>query len=106
MTLALPWQRFASALCAHALSALPAKDTHNLGFEFREFHGEHRTMRMKDQVAPRRQQVKMTAQRFAQPPLDAIALVRFAQDLADSETDARARRSVRVCRRQKPAHRG
>jgi hypothetical protein len=36
------------------------KDTHNLSFQFREIHGEHRALRMEDQVASGRQLLNVT----------------------------------------------
>lgn len=89
------------------------KDTHDLGFEFREFDGKNRAAGMKDEVSVAWQQVEMTAQHFAHAPLDAIALVGFANDFACGETDAGAssnciliRRVIEVVvHRQKPTHR-
>ena len=60
------------------------KNTHNFAFQFREFHGEHHTLRMQDQVASRGQQIDVVPQNFAHPPLDPIAIVRFAEHFADS----------------------
>src|SRR5208337_2590215 len=79
------------------------KDTHDLGFEFLEIHGEHRAARMEDKVAARRQQVEVTAQSLFHASLDAIALMSFAQHLSGGEANAWA---VSSPRRKKPAHGG
>ena len=66
------------------------KDTHDLVLKFRKFHGEHHAARMEDQIEAGRQQIDVTAQRFAHAPLDAIAFMSLAHDFARGESDARA----------------
>jgi len=90
-------------VCTGLLSICLLENTHNLRIKFREFERQHRSVRMKDQVAAARQLVDMPPQHFAKPPLDPIALVRWTEDLADSKSDSRACR-LTLCR-QEPAHR-
>ena len=77
-----------SRVCARLLGICLLENTHNLGVKFREFERQHRPVRMKDQVAAGRQLVDMPPQHLAQPPLDAIALVRLTEDLAHGKSDA------------------
>src|SRR5208282_4872090 len=82
------------------------KNTHNFVLQFPKLHGEDDAARMKDEVDARRQQVDMAAQGFAHTALNAVALVRFADDFADGEPDARsgsAGRGVDWLRREEPA---
>ena len=74
-----------------------SKDTHDLGFEFREFDGEHRPARMEDQVEAGGKQIHVTAQHFAHAALDAIALVGLAEHLAGGEPNARPWNRVPAC---------
>ena len=92
------------------LSPCLMKNTHNLGFEFREFEGHHRPARMQDQIEALGQQIHVTPQDLAHAPLDAIALMSLAQHFARGETDAGpgrhcSARESRLLRREKPAHR-
>ena len=66
------------------------KNTHNLRLKFRKFQGEHNAPGMKDEVAALGKQIHMAAEGFFHAALDAVALVRLAQDLAGGETHARA----------------
>lgn len=102
------WLCFAGLLrvtrvCTGLLSICLLENTHNLRIKFREFERQHRSVRMKDQIATARQLVDMPPQHFTKPPLDPIALVSWTQDLADSKSDSRASRLTLRC--QKPAHR-
>ena len=49
--------------CASAIGIGLLKDTYNLGFQFRKFHGEHDPLGVEDQVASLRQQVNVLAAR-------------------------------------------
>ena len=83
------------------------KDTQNLALKLREVHGEHDAARVKDEIEARGQQIDVAAEGLTHAALDAVALVSFADDFADRETDARSRRSSRALndlRGQEPAH--
>ena len=87
------------------------QDTHNFRFEFHEIHGHHKAAGMKDEVETLGKQVDVQAHNLAHPALDPVAFVRFANDLADGEADARTRRQLGAriggrLRGQKPAHGG
>ena len=73
--------------CAFGIGLL--KDTYNLGFQFREFHGEDDSLRMDDQIASCREQIHMVAQNLAHPPLDPVAFVRLTQHFARGEPHSR-----------------
>ena len=66
------------------------ENTHDLVLKFRELHGHDRAVWMQDQVASGRQQVQMTPEHVAQTALDAIALVRLSEHLADGKSNARS----------------
>jgi hypothetical protein len=102
------FSRSLSSGVAGSLSPRLLENTHNLGFEFREFHGQHHAARMKDQVAAGGQQIDVTADGLSHAALDAIALVRLAQHFSGSEAGARRARGIAAgrLRREKPAHRG
>ena len=93
--------------CARARPRLlPVKDTHDLGFKFREFDGEHSAAGMKDEIEAGGEQIDMAAQGLAHAALDAIALVGLAEHFACGEADAAGRHARRSgCGSQKPAHR-
>ena len=81
------------------------KNTQNLCFKFREIYGENRSARMKDEVTAGGKQIRMAAKRLAHAALDAITIVRLAENFACSKSDARRRCvTCRVLRGQKPAH--
>ena len=65
------------------------KDTYNLGFQFREFHCEHDSLRMEDQVTAGGQEIEVLAQDFAHPALNSVTLVRFAEHFASCEAYSR-----------------
>jgi len=56
---------------------------------------------MKDEIAVRRQEFEVTAKGLAHAALDAVAFVRFANDLAHGQPHARARHCRRL-RGQEP----
>jgi hypothetical protein len=87
------------------------KDTQNLPLKLREIHGEDDAARVKDEIEARRQKINVAAESLAHAALDAVALVGLADDLADSEADARGNRSSRALkglrgdlRGKEPAH--
>ena len=85
------------------------KDTYNLRLKFREIHGEHHASGVEDQVATLGQQIHMAPNGLPHAALDAITLVRFAQNLASGEPYARTWRLLGagvsgLLRGQKPAH--
>jgi len=100
--LCLAGPRKGPRICTGLLSICLLENTHNLGIKFREFEFQHGPVRMEDQVAPRRQLVDVPPQYLAQPPLDAIALMRRSKHLPHCESDARTSR-LTLCG-QKPAH--
>jgi hypothetical protein len=66
---------------------------------------------MKDEIETVRQETDVMAESLTHAALDAVALMGFAQHLADSEADARRAPRMGTCafsglRRQKPAHVG
>src|SRR5262249_23415689 len=81
--------RFRGSRCvAGRLSMCLFKDTHDLGFEFREFHGEHHAARMEDEIAASGKKIDVAAQDLAHAALDAVTIMSFAQHLAGSKPDA------------------
>jgi hypothetical protein len=85
------------------------KDTHNLGFKFREFHGQHTTARMKDQIEAGGKKIGVAAESLAHAPLDAVALVGLAHNFAHRESHTRwgqsiCRGAAGRLRRKEPAH--
>jgi hypothetical protein len=64
------------------------KDTHNLRFKFREFHSHDETARMEDEIEASGQLANVAAETVAHAPLDAVALMRFADYLTDGKADA------------------
>ncbi len=59
------------------------KDTHDLGFKFREFESHDETAGMQDEVETYGKQLYVATKTLTHAALDAIALMRFADDLAD-----------------------
>jgi hypothetical protein len=85
------------------------KDTQNLALKLREFNGEHNAARVQDEIEARWQKIDVAAKNLAHAALDAVALMGLADDFADSEADARSRRSscaLKGLRGKKPAHGG
>jgi hypothetical protein len=90
------------------------EDTQNLGCQFHEIHVHDRTPRMQDEIDACGQLMQMPAYGLAHAALDAIALMSFAQHLADSQPHTRtvanhctysgAQRSI--TRGKKPRHGG
>jgi len=66
------------------------KNTHGLGLKFREFQSEYDSARMENQIESLRQQLNVTPQNFAHPPLDAVALMRLTEYLARGQAHARS----------------
>jgi hypothetical protein len=64
------------------------KDTHNLGFKFREFEREDEAARMEDEIEACGEQMDVAPQSFAHAPLDAIAFMRLAKDFACCKSHA------------------
>jgi len=87
LCLSKPWSVGCAGTCAFGISLL--KDTYNLGFQFREFHGEDDSLRMKYQIASCGQQTCVLAQNLAHPPLDPVAFMRLTQHFSGSEPHAR-----------------
>ncbi|HWE83606.1 MAG TPA: hypothetical protein VG267_01585 [Terracidiphilus sp.] len=83
-----------------------SEDTHDLGFQFREIEGKDGAPGMQDQIGGRGQQIDVAAEGFTHAALDAVALVCFAKDFADSKADARAARIGCGAGREEPAHEG
>jgi len=91
---------------ARCLDGCLLENTHNLGFKFHEIQCEYRAARVENEIAGRGQQVKVAAQSFFHAALDAIALVRLAQNFANGEPNAwRNCRVIGRLRSEKPAHR-
>ena len=81
------------------------ENTQNLCFKFPKFHGEHRAPRMKNQVAAFREHLCVAAQSFSHAALDAIALMRFAENFASSEPDPGCFAGIcGIMQGKKPAH--
>ena len=87
------------------------KDTHDLGFKFREIEAEDGAAGMEDEIAAGGQQVRVAAQDLAQAALDAVAVMGLAQDLAGGQADTRrggkmdrGQRARGGLRGQEPAH--
>ena len=90
-------------ICADLFGICLLENTHNLGIQFREFEGQHDPVRMQNQIAASRQLSDMPSQHFAEPALDAIALVCGTKDLANREADPGSGHFSLGS--QKPAHR-
>lgn len=96
-------QRGSSSGCGARL----LQNTHNLGLQFGKFHRQHGAPWMENEIEARGQQVNVQAQRLAQTPLDAIAVMRLAQHLAYGQAYARPGNFPGThgrLRSQKPAH--